>query len=164
MGGRQRLPYTFVENCAAAVRLAGSVPAAGGEAFNVVDDDPPTGNDLVRHYRRHGNQLRTVPVPGWGIGPLSRVCEWYHHWSGGPLAAAGHEVRVVSPVGWPGRRRPRRLLAPGAAARAGGPPVEYPWYFYPPKVLRGWYGSFMWRSVRGTVRRALAEFAPDCVL
>jgi nucleoside-diphosphate-sugar epimerase len=85
MGGRQRLPYTFVENCAAAVRLAGAAAGAGGEAFNVIDDDPPTGNELLREYRGRGNRLRTIPIPGWGIAPLSRLCQWYHHWSRGQL-------------------------------------------------------------------------------
>jgi nucleoside-diphosphate-sugar epimerase len=84
MGGRQRLPYTFVDNCAAAVRLAGTVPAAAGESFNVVDDDSPTANELLREYRRR-HRLRVVGVPGWGIGPLSRLCQWYHRWSRGQL-------------------------------------------------------------------------------
>jgi nucleoside-diphosphate-sugar epimerase len=85
MGGRQRLPYTFVENCAAAVRLAGVVGAAAGEAFNVIDDAPPTGNELLRQYRRSGNRIRVFGVPQWGIQPLSRLCQWYHRWSRGQL-------------------------------------------------------------------------------
>jgi glycosyltransferase involved in cell wall biosynthesis len=78
--------------------------------------------------------------------------------------AARHEVGVVSPVGWAERLRHRRVFAEGRVAPADGPPVEYPWYFYPPKVLRSRYGWFMWRSVRRPVRRTLAAFAPDCVL
>jgi glycosyltransferase involved in cell wall biosynthesis len=79
--------------------------------------------------------------------------------------AARHEVWVISPVGWTERVRHRRLFAGGRTApAANGPPVEYPWYFYPPKLFRSWYGDFMWRSARRSVRRVLAEFAPDCVL
>jgi nucleoside-diphosphate-sugar epimerase len=85
MGGRQRLPYTFVENCAEAVCLAGTADAAAGGAFNVVDDDPPTGGELYRAYRAAVGGLRRVRVPGWAIGPLSRACEWYHRWSRGQL-------------------------------------------------------------------------------
>src|SRR5262249_27113160 len=54
MGGRQRLPYTFVENCASAVLLAGAVPGAEGEAFNITDDAPPTGRELLAESRRRG--------------------------------------------------------------------------------------------------------------
>jgi nucleoside-diphosphate-sugar epimerase len=87
MGGRQRLPYTFVDNCARALLLAGVVPAAEGEAFNVVDDDPPTGRELVRLYRAEVGPLRGITVPGWAIAPVSGLCEWYHRWSRGQLPA-----------------------------------------------------------------------------
>ena len=79
------MPYTFVENCATAVRLAGIVTGAEGESFNVIDDAPPTGNELVRRYRRSGKRLRVVGVPSWGIGLLSQLCQWYHRWSRGQL-------------------------------------------------------------------------------
>lgn len=85
MGGRQRLPYTHVENCAAAVHLAGTVPGAVGEAFNVIDDAPPTANELLAVCRREGVRRRVIGVPGWAIGPLSGLCQWYHRWSNGQL-------------------------------------------------------------------------------
>jgi nucleoside-diphosphate-sugar epimerase len=87
MGGRQRLPYTYVDNCARAVELAGTVPGVEGEAFNVVDDDAPTARDLARQYRSAVGRGRGVAVPGWAIAPLSALCEWYHRWSGGQLPA-----------------------------------------------------------------------------
>jgi nucleoside-diphosphate-sugar epimerase len=84
--GDQRLPHTHVDNCAAAVRLAGTVPGVEGESFNVVDDDPPTGGELLRAYRRGGgDRLRVVRVPGWAVGPLSGLCQWYHRRSRGQL-------------------------------------------------------------------------------
>jgi glycosyltransferase involved in cell wall biosynthesis len=76
--------------------------------------------------------------------------------------AARHAVRVVSPVAWTERLRSGRAQA--ASPGFGTVPVEYPTYYYPPGGLRSAHGWFMWRSVRGTVRRALREFAPDCVL
>jgi glycosyltransferase involved in cell wall biosynthesis len=77
--------------------------------------------------------------------------------------ALRHEVRVVSPVGWLERLRHGSAHARGEEA-AGDPPVDFPWYFYPPKVLRHLYGWFMWRSVRRRVLRIGETFAPDCVL
>jgi nucleoside-diphosphate-sugar epimerase len=83
--GDQRLPHTFVDNCAAAVLLAGTVAGIGGQSFNVVDDAPPTGSQLVAEYRRSGQRLRVVRVPDGAIAPLSRLCQWYHRWSRGQL-------------------------------------------------------------------------------
>ena len=85
--GNQRLPYTFVDNCAGAIVLAGTAPNAAGEAFNVIDDAPPTGSQLVAECRRRGKRLRVVRVPGPAIRPLSWVCEQYHRWSHGQLPA-----------------------------------------------------------------------------
>jgi nucleoside-diphosphate-sugar epimerase len=91
MGGRQRLPYTYVDNCAAAVRLAGLADRVEGEAINVIDDDLPRAAELVRMYRRAGGRVRTVWVPRPLIGPLSGAYDWYHRWSGGQVP------RVLTP-------------------------------------------------------------------
>jgi nucleoside-diphosphate-sugar epimerase len=87
MGGRRPLPYTFVDNCARAVLLAATAAGAEGEAFNVVDDDPPTARQLVRQYRAQVGRVRGVTVPRCAVGLLSGLCEWYHGWSGGQLPA-----------------------------------------------------------------------------
>ena len=87
MGGGQPLPYTFVENCAEAVRLAGTASGAEGHAFNIVDDDPPTAAQLFRRHRSAVGTVRGIPVPAWLISPLSAACEWYHRRSAGQLPA-----------------------------------------------------------------------------
>src|SRR6476660_7101617 len=79
--------------------------------------------------------------------------------------AVRHDLRVVSPVAWPERLRrgtPHETGLNGSASV--DPPVAFPWYFYPPKVLRSRYGWFMWRSVSRPLSRILREFAPDVVL
>jgi nucleoside-diphosphate-sugar epimerase len=87
MGGRHRLPYTFVENCAEAVRLAGTAAGVDGEAFNVVDDDLPTGRQLLREYRRRVGPIRSITISRVAISPLSHLYERYHERSGGQLPA-----------------------------------------------------------------------------
>lgn len=87
MGGWQRLPYTYVDNVADAVALAGTAPGVDGEAFNVVDDGLPRARTLLRMYRREVGGVRVIPVPHWGIGPLSAMCEKYHVWSRGQIPA-----------------------------------------------------------------------------
>jgi nucleoside-diphosphate-sugar epimerase len=86
MDGAQKLPYTFVDNCAEAIALAAATPAIEGEAFNVVDDDPPTAKQLLRKYRGV-RKLRTLTIPRTAVQPLSHLCEWYHRRSRGQLPA-----------------------------------------------------------------------------
>jgi teichuronic acid biosynthesis glycosyltransferase TuaC len=81
-----------------------------------------------------------------------------------------HEVRVVVPVPWPvawgrasGGGLPSTTAGPAAAVSTGAAPV-FPTYFYTPKVLRRFYGSFLWYSVRGPVRRLVQDFRPEVVL
>ena len=87
MGGGHPLPYTYVDNCADGVLLAGVAGGAVGEAFNLVDDELPTGRQVVRWHRRSGGRLRSLTVPGPAVRPLSRLCLWYHERSGGQLPA-----------------------------------------------------------------------------
>ena len=85
MGGSHPLPYTYVENCAEGLMLAGLVPGVEGETFNLVDEDLPTGHQLVRLLRRHGQRIRSVWVPGLCIQPLSWMYETYSWMSSGQL-------------------------------------------------------------------------------
>lgn len=73
MGGDQRLPYCYVDNCAEAIALAGIAPDIEGQVFNVVDDDLPTGSDIFRTLRTNGNRVRSVRIPQWLIVPFSRA-------------------------------------------------------------------------------------------
>ena len=87
MGGGQRVPYTYVDNCADAIALAATVPGVESEVFNILDDDPPSARYVLRQYRKQVRRLRVVPVPHWAISPLSGAVEWYHKKSGGQLPA-----------------------------------------------------------------------------
>jgi len=87
MGGRQQLPYTHVDNCAAAVALAASVDGIEAQAFNVLDDGLPQARRVLARYRGEVERLKVLPVPYWAISPLSGACEWYHRWSEGQLPA-----------------------------------------------------------------------------
>ncbi|QDT32980.1 NAD-dependent epimerase/dehydratase family protein [Thalassoglobus polymorphus] len=85
MGGGQELPYTFVENCADGIKLAGLVPNIEGEVFNLVDDNLPTGKQILRSMRRQGKKTRCLWIPRGVLGPMSQVYEWYSNWSEGQL-------------------------------------------------------------------------------
>src|SRR5947207_14900326 len=47
---------------------------------------------------------------------------------------------------------------------ADGLEVHYPCYDVSPRLFRRLYGSFLWWSVRGTVRRLLESSRPEAVL
>ncbi len=85
MGGSHPLPYTYVENCAEGLMQAGLVPGVAGETFNLVDDNPVTGHQLVRFVQKHGQRMRSVWVPGVCIQPLSYLYETYSWWTSGQL-------------------------------------------------------------------------------
>jgi nucleoside-diphosphate-sugar epimerase len=87
MGGRQSVPYTYVDNCAQAVLLAGTIPGLEGEAFNIVDDDLPTGRELLRCFRREVGGIPTLAIPQWAIQPAAGLCESYHRRSNGQIPA-----------------------------------------------------------------------------
>lgn len=83
--GNRQMPYTFVENCADAIKQAGLVAGIEGQAFNVLDDDLPTAKQVLAAYRQHRRKVRSVWLPQWSVRPLSRLYEGYHHWSKGQL-------------------------------------------------------------------------------
>ena len=64
LGGRNRLPLTFVDNCAEAIVLAGITPGVDGEIFNVVDDDLLTSKEFLRAYRKRTSSFSvSIPYP-----------------------------------------------------------------------------------------------------
>lgn len=96
LGGRSRVPLTYVENCADAVALAGTAAGAEGRALNIVDDDLPTSAALLRRYRREVQSLRVVPVPYRALEVLARLNEWYSARTEGHLPAVFTPYKVRS--------------------------------------------------------------------
>lgn len=85
MDGRQQLPYVHVEDCAAAIALAGIAPHAVGEAFNLVDDSAWSAAELLSEYRKRVKKIRTFRIPGWAVQPVSRLVQFYSIRSRGQL-------------------------------------------------------------------------------
>jgi len=76
MGGKHRLPYTFVTNCADAIVRAACTSGIDGEVFNVIDDELPTGRDLVAFADRHGRRARTIRIPSAVVPLMASTYEW----------------------------------------------------------------------------------------
>ncbi|MBI1312878.1 NAD-dependent epimerase/dehydratase family protein [bacterium] len=112
MGGHQQVPLTYVDNCAAAIVQAGQANGIDGETVNLIDDDLPTGCDVIRRYRRSGHRLRTIGVPRWAILWLARFNEWYSRTSDDqiPAVLTRHRVNAMwKPLRY-SNERARRLL------------------------------------------------------
>jgi nucleoside-diphosphate-sugar epimerase len=93
LGGRNRIPFTYVDNCADAIALAGLKPGIEGEVFNVVDDDLPTSRTFLRLYKRRVGKFRSIYVPRALSYLLCTLWERYAFWSEGQIPPAFNRRR-----------------------------------------------------------------------
>jgi len=112
MGGRQQIPLTYVENCAAAGANSGFAAGVDGQTINIVDDDLPNGREIIRRYRRSGRKLRIVGIPQFAIGWVARFNESYSDWSEGhiPKVLTRHRVQAMWKSLQFSNERAKRLL------------------------------------------------------
>jgi 2-alkyl-3-oxoalkanoate reductase len=108
LGGANRIPLTYVDNCAEAIVLAGIKPGVDGEVFNVVDNDLPTSRQFLRMYKRHGKRFRSIYVPYWLFYGFCWAWEKYSTWSKGQLPPAFNRRRCA--VYWKGNRYTNQKL------------------------------------------------------
>ena len=87
LGGSNRIPLTYVDNCADAIALAGLTPGVDGEVFNIVDDDLPTSRQFLRLYKRNARRFPSLYLPHGCSYLLCCLLEWYSKWSQGQLPA-----------------------------------------------------------------------------
>jgi len=88
LGGGNRLPLTYVDNCADAIVLAGLIAGIDGEVFNVVDDELPTSRRFLRLYKRKVRRFASLYVPHTVSYLLCLLWEKYSDWSEGQLPPA----------------------------------------------------------------------------
>jgi nucleoside-diphosphate-sugar epimerase len=100
--GSNRLPLSFVTNCADALIAAARSDAAAPLAVNVVDDDLPTCRSYLRRYRREVRDLRVLPVPYTAMRAISWAVEYYSQHSRGQLPAVFTAYRTAAL--WKGTR------------------------------------------------------------
>jgi nucleoside-diphosphate-sugar epimerase len=67
VGGRSRMPLTFVENCADALGAAVDRREAVGEVINIVDDDLPSRRAFVRALKARDVAAPTVVPVSWPV-------------------------------------------------------------------------------------------------
>jgi nucleoside-diphosphate-sugar epimerase len=108
LGGSNYIPFTYVDNCADAIVLAGLEPGVDGEVFNVVDDDLPRSRRFLRMYKKNGKSFRSIYVPYWLFYGLCSLWESYSKWSKGQLPLTFNRRRCST--FWKGNRYSNQKL------------------------------------------------------
>jgi nucleoside-diphosphate-sugar epimerase len=85
LGGSNRIPLTYIDNCSDAIVLAGVTPGVDGEVFNIVDDDLPSSRHFLRQYKRNVKRFTSIYIPRPVSYVLCRLWEKYSNWSEGQL-------------------------------------------------------------------------------
>lgn len=85
LGGSNRIPFTYIDNCADAIVLSGVIKGVEGEVFNIVDDDLPSSREFLRLYKSNVKKFASLYVPGPVSYMLCWLWEKYSQWSNGQL-------------------------------------------------------------------------------
>lgn len=85
LGHNNRIPLTYVDNCAEAIVLAGLRKGIEGEIFNILDDDLPTSHQFLSSYKRNVRRIFSIPVPYRIWFFFCSFWEKYSKWSDGQL-------------------------------------------------------------------------------
>jgi nucleoside-diphosphate-sugar epimerase len=85
LGGSNTIPFTYVDNCADAIALAGVVTGVDGEVFNIVDDELPSSRRFLRQYKKNVRRFTSLYVPHALSHALCCLWERYSQWSRGQL-------------------------------------------------------------------------------
>jgi len=88
LGGSNRIPFTYVDNCAEGIAMAGLKSGTDGEVFNIVDDDLPSSRRFLRMYKRNVRRFRSIYLPHWVSYGLCCLWEEYAKRSRGQLEPA----------------------------------------------------------------------------
>ena len=93
LGGSNRIPFTYIDNCADAITLAGLTPGVDRRVYNIVDDDLPSSRQFLRLYKQHVRPFRSVYIPHAVSYCLSWAWEKCARWSRGQLPPAFNRSR-----------------------------------------------------------------------
>jgi len=93
LGGRNHIPFTYVDNCADAIALAGLKNGIDGEVLNVVDDELPSSRQFLSLYKKNVRQFRSFYLPHSLSYAFCWLWEWYSKWSEGQLPMAFNRRR-----------------------------------------------------------------------
>lgn len=88
VGLNNRIPLTYVDNCAEAIVLAGLRKGIDGKVINIIDDDLPRSRDFLAMYKKKVKSFVSIPLPYSVFYLLNYIWEKYAKWSEGQLPPA----------------------------------------------------------------------------
>jgi len=112
LGLNNRIPLTYVDNCAEAIVLAGLRKGIEKQVFNICDDDLPSSREFLGLYKREVHRFLSIPVPYRAWLFFNYLWEKYSKWSEGQLPPVFN--RRACSVYWKGNiysnRKAKELL------------------------------------------------------
>lgn len=108
LGGSNKIPFTYIDNCAEAIVLAGIKKGVDGEIFNIVDDNLPTSRKFLKMYKKNVGSFRSLYVPYRLFYLFSYLWEKYSDWSKGQLPPVFNRYRCAAD--WKGNRYSNKKL------------------------------------------------------
>ena len=102
IGKNNILPLSYVDNCADAVILAGTVPNIEGEVFNLHDSDLITCDEFLRLYKKRVRKMKCIGMPYSIFWLFSWLVDRYSRYSKGQIPRALNPYKTASI--WKGNR------------------------------------------------------------
>jgi nucleoside-diphosphate-sugar epimerase len=96
LGGSNKIPLTYVDNCAEAIALGGIIKGVDGQIFNVVDDDLPTSREFLSMYKKNVRHFMSLYIPFRLFYFLCYLWEKYSDWSEGQLPPVFNRRRCAA--------------------------------------------------------------------
>ena len=93
LGGSNKIPLTYIDNCAEAIVLAGLKKGIEGQVFNIVDDSLPSSRRFLKSYKRNVKPFKSIYLPHIVSYLFCYLWEKYSSWSSGQLPAAFNRGR-----------------------------------------------------------------------
>lgn len=93
LGGRNRIPFSYVDNCADAIARSGFVKGVDGEIFNIVDDNLPRSSNFLKMYKKNVKRIKTISIHYRIAYVLCALWENYAKKSKGQLPPAFNRSR-----------------------------------------------------------------------
>ena len=108
MGGKNQIPFTYVDNCADATVMAAIKKGGDGEIYNIVDDDLPISCEFLKMYKEKVKHFRSININNRLSYLLCFLWEKYSKWSEGQLPPVFNRSRWAAE--WKGHRYSNQKL------------------------------------------------------
>lgn len=102
LGLGNRIPFTYLDNCAEGIVLAGLKKGIESQVFNIFDDDLPRSREFLKSYKRNVRRFLSIPVPYHAWLFFCYLWEKYSKWSEGQLPPAFNTRKCA--VYWKGNQ------------------------------------------------------------